>query len=171
MDTNSVWKLLSGLEVGTIVAWCAVIITIIGLISAGTIKLYKIFTKYKDMKDKNIKLESTVDSHEQELKKLSQQLADMNANINQQFSDIKSELNDQRNTKIKELRHSITVAGENALANGKISIREWTSLHEMCDEYMHKYKQNWYVEPLMKKIDRDVEIIGKIDEHGNDIID
>lgn len=170
MDTNSVWNTLSGLTAGTIASWVVVISIIVGTISAGTIKLYKVFTKYKDMKDKNTKLEETVTSHEEELKNLSEQLSEMNKNISQQFSDIKAELNDQRGTKIKELRHSITVAGETALENRKMSVRQWTSLHEMCDEYMHKYKQNWYVESLMEKVDRDVEVIGKLDEHGHDII-
>ena len=86
-----------------------------------------------------------------------------------QLSTIMAALNEQRETKITELRHSITVAGENALANGTMTIREYTSFHEMVDKYLNIYNQNWYVESLCKKVDRDVRVIGQLDEHGNDI--
>ena len=91
--------------------------------------------------------------------------------ITQQLSEIKYALDEQRETKIKELRHQITVAAETALANTTMTVREWTSLHEMVDEYVNKYHQNWYVKPLIAKVDRDVHVIGRLDEHGNDIVE
>lgn len=169
MDTKSVWELLYGIPLGTIVAWITVICAIISAICIGTIKLYKVFEKYKYTKDKNDEIKSTVKNHEDQLEDLKQQLIEMSLNFNKQFSDIKNTLNDQRETKIKELRHNITVAGEKALADGETTIRQWTSLHEMVDEYVNKYNQNSYVLSLMKKVDRDVNVIGNLDEHGNDI--
>ena len=169
MDTNSVWELLSSISIGTVVAWVTVICAIIGVICTGTIKLYKIFTKYKNVKDEENELRTNVANHEEQLIEIKQQLEAMNQNISQQFSDIKGTLNEQRGTKIKELRHSIPDSGERALSDGKITVRQWTSLHEMCDEYINKYNQNSYVLSLMNKVDRDVTIIGRLDEHGNDI--
>lgn len=169
MDTNSVWELLSSISIGTVVAWITVICAIIGVICTGTIKLYKIFIKYKNVKDSDEEFKATVANHEEQLAEIKIQLDQMVNNINQQFSDIKTTLNDSRETKIRELRHSITVSGEKALEDGKMTIRQWTSLHEMCDEYMNKYKQNSYVLSLIKKVDQDVTVIGKLDEHGNDI--
>lgn len=169
MDTNSVWELLSSISIGTVVAWITVFCAIIGVICTGTIKLYKVFTKYKNVKDENENLKQNVEKHEEQLNRLNQQLSEMNENINEQFSHIKMALDEQRETKIKELRHNITVSGEQALADKEMTVRQWRSLHEMVDEYMNKYKQNSYVESLMIKVDRDVAVIGKLDEHGNDI--
>lgn len=169
MDTNSIWELLSSISIGTVVAWIMVICVIIGVICTGTIKLYKVFSKYKSVKDENENLKHNVEKHEEQLNRLEEQLESMNQNINEQFSEIKDALNEQRETKIKELRHNITVSGEKALADKEMTVRQWSSLHEMVDEYMNKYKQNSYVASLMLKVDRDVAVIGRLDEHGNDI--
>lgn len=169
MDTSSIWELLSNISIGTLVSWLIVICTIVSAICTGTIKLYKIFTKYKKVKDEEEDLRLDVVNHEKQLSEIKLQLEVLNQNISQQFSDIKETLDEQRGTKIKELRHSITDSGERALSDGKMTVRQWTSLHEMCDDYIHKYKQNSYVLSLMNKVDRDVTIIGKLDEHGNDI--
>jgi len=169
MDTNSVWELLSSISIGTVVAWIIVISVIIGVICTGTIKLYKVFTKYKNVKDENENLKHNVEKHEGQLKEFQTQLENMNQNINEQLLEIKEALCEQRETKIKELRHNITVSGEKALADKEMTVRQWRSLHEMVDEYMNKYKQNSYVESLMIKVDRDVAVIGRLDEHGNDI--
>ena len=169
MDTNSIWELLSSISIGTVVAWIMVICVIIGVICTGTIKLYKVFSKYKSVKDENENLKQNVEKHEEQLHRFEEQLESMNQNINEQFSEIKSALNEQRETKIKELRHNITVSGEKALADKEMTVRQWSCLHEMVDEYMNKYKQNSYVASLMLKVDRDVAVIGRLDEHGNDI--
>lgn len=169
MDINSIWELLSSISIGTAVAWTTVVCAVTSVICTGTINLYKIFTKYKNVKDENEEMRATVDGHELKFKELKEQLDRMSQDISQQFCDIKIALNEQNETKVKELRHSITITGENALANGRMSIRQWKSLHEMFNEYSNKYKQNSYVESLIKKVDQDVEIIGRLDEHGNDI--
>lgn len=114
-------------------------------------------------------LKQKVEDHDREISDIKGQFVAAVDGITQQLSEIKSALDEQRETKIKELRHQITMAAENALANGVMTVREWTSLHEMVDEYVDKYHQNWYVKPLIAKVDRDVHVIGRIDEHGNDI--
>lgn len=169
IDTASVWKALLSLPVGTVVAWIMVVCAIVLAICGVTVKLYKLFVKYKSEKDKNDQLEKNVNEHNKQLKELDERLKTMNEEFIGQFELIKNILGEQRETKIKELRHDITVSGENALEKREITVRQWKSLHEMFDEYINKYKQNSYVESLMAKVDRDVAIIGKLDEHGNDI--
>lgn len=169
MDTNSVWELLSGIPIGTVVAWIMVICAIIGVICTGAIKLYKVFTKYKSVRDENEAMKHNVEKHEEQLNEFQEQLNVINQNINEQFSEIKNALSEQRDTKIKELRHNITVSGEKALIDKELTIRQWSSLHEMFEDYTNKYKQNTYVASLMEKVDRDVAVIGRLDEHGNDI--
>jgi len=68
-DTQSVWEFLSGIPIGTIVAWVIVICAIISALCAGTIKLYKIFTKYKEAKDKDEK-QQNLDKGEISINKL-----------------------------------------------------------------------------------------------------
>lgn len=169
MDTNSVWELLSSISIGTVVAWIMVICAIIGVICTGAIKLYKVFTKYKNVRDENETMKQNVEKHEERLKELQDQLVGISQNINEQFSEIKNTLNENRDTKIKELRHNITVSGEKALVDKELTVRQWSSLHEMFEDYTHKYHQNSYVASLMTKVDRDVAVIGRLDEHGNDI--
>lgn len=169
MDTNSVWELLSSISMGTVVAWIMVICAIIGVICTGAIKLYKVFTKYENVRDENEAMKHNVEKHEEQLKEFKQQLNAINQNINEQFSEIKNTLNENRDTKIKELRHNITVSGEKALVDKELTVRQWSSLHEMFEDYTHKYHQNSYVASLMTKVDRDVAVIGRLDEHGNDI--
>ena len=69
-DTQSIWEFLSGIPIGTIVAWIIVICAIISALCAGTIKLYKIFTKYKEAKDKDEKQQKVIESHDETLKEI-----------------------------------------------------------------------------------------------------
>ena len=52
-NTQNVWDFLSGIPIGTIAACVIVICAIIGFLCAVTIKLYKAFEKYKEVKDMN----------------------------------------------------------------------------------------------------------------------
>ena len=126
---------------------------------------------YTEIREERDQLKQKVEDHGRELEDIKGQFVCAIEGITQQLSEIKSALDEQRETKIKELRHQITVAAETALANGTMTVREWTSLHEMVDEYVNKYHQNWYVKPLIAKVDRDVHVIGRLDEHGNDIVE
>ena len=126
---------------------------------------------YTEVREERDQLKQKVEDHDREIDDLIGQFAGAIKGITQQLSEIKSALDEQRETKIKELRHQITVAAEAALANTTMTVREWTSLHEIVDEYVNKYHQNWYVKPLIAKVDRDVHVVGRLDEHGNDIVE
>lgn len=166
---GSIWNILGQIPAGTIVAWFAVICTILGAICTGTIKLYKMFSKYKEVQDENEELKSTVKSHDKELDAIHVEINNMRNEIVTILNGIKEIQDESRGTTIKKLRHDIITAGEKALADKKMTIREWKSLHDMGDEYIEKYKQNSYAKSLIEKVDRNVEIIGALDEHGYDI--
>ena len=70
MDTKSVWDFLSGISVGQIVAWASVLIAIITALCAGTIKLYKVFTKYEEIKRKDREEQKIIENHDAILKKI-----------------------------------------------------------------------------------------------------
>lgn len=171
MDTETILNWLSGISVGTIIA----LVTAVGIIGAGVWKVVSMIIhlhdSYTEIREERDQLKQKVEDHGRELEDIKGQFVCAIEGITQQLSEIKSALDEQRETKIKELRHQITVAAETALANGTMTVREWTSLHEMVDEYVNKYHQNWYVKPLIAKVDRDVHVIGRLDEHGNDIVE
>lgn len=171
MDSESIIKWLSNISIGTIIA----VVTAIGIIGAGIWKVISMIIhlhdSYTEIREERDQLKQKVEDHDRELEDIKGQFAGAIEGITQQLSEIKFALDEQRETKIKELRHQITVAAETALANGTMTVREWTSLHEMVDEYVNKYHQNWYVKPLIAKVDQDVHVIGRLDEHGNDIVE
>lgn len=171
MDTETILNWLSSISVGTIIA----LVTAAGIIGAGVWKVVSMIIhlhdSYTEIREERDQLKQKVEDHGRELEDIKGQFVCAIEGITQQLSEIKSALDEQRETKIKELRHQITVAAETALANGTMTVREWTSLHEMVDEYVNKYHQNWYVKPLIAKVDRDVHVIGRLDEHGNDIVE
>lgn len=168
-NTNTIWQLLGSVPIGTVVAWFVVLSAIIGVFCTGTIKLYKVFAKYKDAKEENDELKNTVKKHGEELDDIHVEINNVKEDIMKELKEIKQNQVDSRETEIKKLRHSIITSGEKAVAARQMTIREWKSLHDMADEYIHKYKQNSYAKSLVEKVDRDVEVIGKLDEHGYDV--
>ena len=66
------------------------------------------------------------------------------------------------------MRHDIVQAGENAIANESITIRQFRALEELYEVYHDERHGNGYVSTLMKKV-RDLPIIGKLDDNDEDI--
>lgn len=152
MDTQSIWDLLSSIPIGTVVAWIVVICAIISALCAGTIKLYKAFEKYKEVKDKNEKQEKIIEVHEKTIEKIGKALA-----------EIKKSLDEQKEVNLKQIRHTIVHTCEDALDKGEISINKLRSLEEMYDEYIEIFHGNGYVKTLVART-RELPIIGKLDE-------
>ncbi|MDY4495021.1 MAG: hypothetical protein SPE24_09145 [Erysipelotrichaceae bacterium] len=152
MDTQSIWDLLSSIPIGTVVAWVIVICAIISALCAGTIKLYKAFEKYKEVKDKNEKQEKIIEVHEKTIEEIGKAL-----------TEIKKSLDEQKEVNLKQIRHTIVHTCEDALDKGEISINKLRSLEEMYDEYIEIFHGNGYVKTLVARV-RELPIIGKLDE-------
>lgn len=152
MDTKPVWELLSSIPIGTLIAWIVVIVAIITALCTGTIKLYKAFTKYKEIKDKEQKQEETIANHESTLKE-----------IDDVLKDIKKSLDEQKEVNLKQVRHTIVHTCEDALDKGEISINKLRSLEEMYDEYVDIFHANGYVKTLVMRV-RKLRIVGKLDD-------
>ena len=152
MDTKPVWELLSGIPIGTIVAWVIVICAIIAALCTGTIKLYKVFTKYKEMKDKEQHQEAIIESHDKTLR-----------NIDDTLKIIKQSLDEQKEVNLKQIRHTIVHTCEDALDKGEISINKLRSLEEMYEEYVEIFHGNGYVKTLVTRVEK-LKIVGKLDE-------
>ena len=142
MESQNIIQQLSAIPIGTIVAWITVLVSIVGVASTATIKLYKIFEKAHETKEENEEFRKLVKDHEAEM-----------------------EENDR--LELKNLRHKIVHAAEEYIANDKITIRQLKALEELFEEY-HKRNGNSYVTTLMQKV-RLLPVIGELDEDGNDI--
>ena len=152
MDTKSVWDLLSGISIGTAIAWITVIFAIIAFICTGTVKTYQLFEKYKEAKDKTEKQKTVIQSHDNTLKEIEKALL-----------EIKDSLNEQKEVNLKQIRHTIIHTCEEALEKGEISINKLRSLEEMYEEYVDVFHGNGYVKTLVYKV-RKLKVVGKLDD-------
>ena len=161
MGTESLLETLSQIPVGTVIAIIVVLCAAIGGIVTGVVKLYQIFTKVKEKKDEMQDLKDTVERIDQEQKETKDDVKDI--------IDILHKQNEHERIK---LRHSIVRAGEEAIANRKITIRQLRALHEMYDIYHQPDDNgvcgNGYVATLMQKVDI-LPVEGNLDENDNDI--
>ena len=152
MDTQSICDLLSSIPIGTIVACIVVICAIITVLCTGTIKLYKVFTKYKEMKDKDLKQTEVIINHDNTLREIEKSLQSINKS-----------LEEQKEVNLKQIRHTIVHTCEEALEKGEISINKLRSLEEMYEEYVEIFHGNGYVKTLMERV-RKLPIVGKLDD-------
>lgn len=152
MDNQSAIDTLSSISVGQIIAWFSVISAIITAICTGTIKLYKVFAKYREAKDKNEKQEKIIESHETTLEE-----------IDKTLQEIKKSLEEQKDVNLKQVRHTIVHTCEDALDRGEISINKLRSLEEMYEEYIDIFHGNGYVKTLVEKV-RQLKVVGKVDD-------
>lgn len=152
MDTKSVWDLLSGISIGTVMAWIIVIFAIITALCTATIKLYKVFTKYKEMKDNDERQKEIIENHDNTLK-----------DIENTLHEIKDSLDEQKEVNLKQIRHTIVHTCEEVLERGEISINKLRSLEEMYDEYVDIFHGNGYVKTLVYKV-RKLKVVGKLDD-------
>ena len=157
MNTDDVINILSSISIGTIISWIMVIASIIGSIGFLFIEVYKAFEKSQQIKDENDLFKNMVKDHDTQLKTIIEKL-----------DNISLSMEEQNRLNLKNLRHSIVRAGEEAISDGEISIRKLKSLEEMYDEYSNKYHANGYVKTLMNKV-RQLEVIGALDENDEDI--
>ena len=152
-DTQSIWSLLSEIPIGTVIGWVIVIASIISTICAITIRLYKIFDRYRKVKDRDNEQQKIIEDHTATLEK-----------IDKALEEIRESLAEQKEVNLKQVRNTIVHDCEDALNNKTISINKLRSLEEMYDEYTSVFHANSYVTTLVKRVRKEVEIIGKIDE-------
>ena len=148
MDAKPFWDFVSSISFGTVVAWILGISAIITALCAGTIKLYKLFTKYKEAKDREQEQEGIIKNHDATLQ-----------DIDKTLREIKVSLEEQKEVNLKQIRHTIVHTCEDALDKGEISINKLRSLEEMYDEYVKIFHGNGYVKTLVMRV-RKLKIVG-----------
>lgn len=132
----------------------------------------EIFEAEKRCKDAinetEIKFDNREQAHWEESKMIKNDYDNKIINQDKKLDMILQKLEKQENLNFKDLRHSIVKAGESYINRGNVKIRELRSLEELYEEYADTYDGNSYVETLMIKV-RALNVIGKLNEHGEDI--
>lgn len=157
MNKNDVIQYLSSLSVGTVIAWFIVVGMIMGVIVLGLKNLYNVFEKSHKVRDKSDALKKLVQDHEEQLSVISQQL-----------TNIQSTLDKQDKVELKRMRHDIVQAGETAISNNSITIRQLRALEELYEVYHDERHGNGYVSTLMNKV-RGLTVNGKLNDNDEDI--
>ena len=152
MDTASVWSTLSGITIGSLVAWCVVIVVIVTTIVKGVIKLYTFFDKYKQLKEENANQSKLIKEHDETLK-----------SINESLAKINKRLDEQSDVNLKQVRHTIVHTCYDAIAAGEIQVGKLKSLEEMFDEYLNVFHGNGYVKSLVERV-RKLPVVGSLDD-------
>jgi hypothetical protein len=152
MDVAPVWEILLNIPVGRLVAWVVVISAIISAIVTVTIKLYKLVSKVKDMRDADADKTAMLHRHDEMMQKIDAYLA-----------NIKSALDEQKEVNLKQVRYQIVHTCDDALNDGYITAGKLKSLEELYEEYTGIFHGNGYVKTLMGKI-RELPVRGKLDE-------
>lgn len=173
MNTESVWETLGKIPIGVLITWIIVISIIGGVICGGVMKLYRLFSKFRKKKEEYDSLQNGICRHDERMDNIEKKYDDRIDSLEKKMDNVIDILNKQNEEKRIEMRHSIVRAGEEALAEGRISVRKWKALHEMYDMYHtpdeHGVRGNGYVTTLIKKVDA-LPIEGKLDENDNDIV-
>lgn len=157
MSKGDVIEYLSSIQVGTIVAWVLVIAMIITTIMLFLKYLFKVFEASHKYKEESNAMKKMLQDHETQLGRISNQL-----------TCIQNSLNKQDMVELKRMRHDIVQAGENAIANNVITIRQFKALEELFEVYHEERHGNGYVSTLMKKV-RDLPIVGRLDDNDEDV--
>lgn len=158
MDGNVVFEYIAQLPVGVFVRWIVGFLAILSLCCTGTLKLYKVFVKYKEAKEKNEKIKDDVRDHERELVKVNKKIETLSSKM----SEIQEILNQQNKRELSKLRYEICEAAQTAIEKGVISKQSFQSLEEMYDDYLNFFHQNGYVKELMDTVHLRVQIVDEI---------
>lgn len=151
-ESRAAWEIISKIPVGTVIGWGVVVMGIIGAISTGIVKIYKVFKKYSDMKQENERQKEQLIKHDELLVEVSKSL-----------DEIKMTLLDQNNASLHHLRYTIAQACDEAIRQGEISAGKLESLEELYKEYVDVFHGNGYIKTMMNKV-RNLPIVGSLDE-------
>lgn len=133
MTQQEVWNILANLKIGTVVAWCAVIIAIITAVVLSVRRLFRLFRDYSSYTVRKAETEQRLKAHDEALQQI------------MQSNEIQTSL------LIQVVRSNIIVICQNALAAGYITdvqLREVTELYELYEDS----GGNSYASMLMAKV-------------------
>lgn len=144
MSQQQVWEILAKIPIGTIIAWGVVLVTVIGVICAAVIKIYKVSVMLHDRKTQEQNTQARLARHDQQLDRI-------DASLQAIYSAMK-----------KSIRHDIVLSCEAAIDDKKINAGQLRALEELYESYA-EIGGNSYATTLMKKV-RQLPVVGTIDD-------
>lgn len=153
METSvTIWNFLSSISTADFLGMLLAIGTVLGVTAGLTVKLYKLFDKTRRIQEENSEYKQLVQTHDGAIEEIQQTLMEI-----KQINEMQNEVN------LKQIRHSIVRASEEAISDGSISANRLQSLEELFETYEELFHGNGYVKTLMKKI-RSLEVRGLSEE-------
>lgn len=159
----AIWEVILNVPVGKLIAWIVVVASILALIVAATIKLYKVFSKLKDLKTADEEKTKMLQDHDDKISQMVQDNENTIHEIYDRICEIQSALEIQKEVNLKQVRYQIVHTCDDAISLGYISAGKLKSLEELYEEYTRIFKGNGYVKTLMKKV-RVLPVVGSLDE-------
>ena len=170
MDLNTILDSVQGLSIGTVISGGCILSAIAGGISTATIKLYKIFSKYRELQEENETLHNHVDQHGESLIHLSQKIDnlcdsinarfdDMDASIDLRFANLDKKFAEQQEVNLHQTRGAIIDICETAINNKQITANKNRLLGELMCDYDDIFHADGYIHDLFKRV-KGVPIIG-----------
>ncbi|MCJ7836013.1 hypothetical protein MUB23_11535 [Cuneatibacter sp. NSJ-177] len=153
METSvTIWNFLSSISTADFFGVLLAIGTVLGVTAGLTVKLYKLFDKTRRIQEENAEYKQLVQTHDDAIEEIQQTLMEI-----KQINEMQNEVN------LKQIRHSIVRASEEAISDGSISANRLQSLEELFETYEELFHGNGYVKTLMKKV-RSLEVHGLSEE-------
>lgn len=140
-DVKNVWDFLSGIPIGTIVAWVIVIASVITAIVVGITKLYKVFTKYRDFEDEH-------KNKDNQIQTIVKGMNEIKADI----GEMKKTMQKQQEVNFKQLQNTIIMNCNNAIKKKGITSEQLRFLEDTYKDYEDIFHGNSYVKGLMMKV-------------------
>lgn len=168
VTTGDVVNTLNAVPIGSVIAWVMVISGIIAAIIYAIRKTYKGYEVVHDLREQEEEFRDMVKEHDEKIKKIEEKHENEFDAIDKKIDSILDWISEKDDADLRKLRHSLVRAGEEALRSERITVRELKSMSELYDLYHVKMKQNSYVTTLMSRVNK-LPVIGKLDEHGNDV--
>ena len=178
MDTKAVWDLLSTIPASTIVAWIILIAAIVSAVWFVIIKLFKVFDKYRNLREQDEEQTKLLAAHDELLSGIRDELVKISGSIHndilEQHDDLLNEIRgelvkindsmeEQKGVTLAQLRHSIVRACREALVDGYISAAKLESLEGLFTQYVDVFNGNGYVHTLMEKV-RELPVVGSLED-------
>lgn len=151
-STSAIWEVILNVPVGKLLAWIIVIASILTAIIAATIKLYKVFSKVRDLREADEEKSKMLRDHDKTMQE-----------IDRRLGEIQDAMEVQREVNLKQVRYQIVHTCDDAITAGFITAGKLKSLEELYEEYQNIFHGNGYVKTLMKKV-RLLPVRGSLDE-------
>lgn len=153
METSvTIWSLLSSISTADFLRFLLAVGAILASTAGLAVKLYKLFDKTRRIQEENAEYKQLVQAHSDAIGEIEQTLLEI-----KQLNERQNEVN------LKQIRHSIVRASEEAISDGFISANRLKALEELFETYEELFHGNGYVKTLMKKV-RVLEVRGLSEE-------